>query len=113
MTATAKLQAEEKRRRMFLATGFRCVRCGAPAAYLAHRIPKRQYLLAKFGPAVIHHEFNLCPVCTRPECNDSFDIQNNPMLQENLIAAIEGWNGREPSLDAIRQIIEWFKEQKE
>lgn len=112
MTATAKLAAEEKRRRMFLATGFQCVRCGKPAAYLAHRIPKRKSYLRKYGSAVINHEFNLTPVCRDPACNDYWDIQNRPVLQEQLITAIEGWGGREPSLDAIRQIIEWFREQK-
>lgn len=112
MRGAAALEAMEKRTRIMEATRGECARCGAPALYLAHRIPKRKEFLQKYGPTIVHHEFNLCPCCTRPECNDYWDIQNHPVLQEHLVMAIEAFGGREPSIGAIRQIIEWFREQR-
>lgn len=43
---------------------------------LAHRIPQRKHLLAKYGEAIIHHPMNMASTCSL-ECNASVSIAND------------------------------------
>lgn len=85
-------EAMDLRLRICQRQGFECV-CGAMVypmqCQLAHRIPQRKNMMARYGAAVIHHEKNLVAVCSL-RCNDSVSISNHPLLIEELVAEIQG-----------------------
>jgi len=83
-----QLIAEEQKRQIITDYGFACVQCGAPAIFLAHRIAKTKANIRKYGQDVIHHRYNLLPVCSNNGCNDACNIGNNPMASEKLAAKI-------------------------
>lgn len=70
---------------------WKCSACGAPLAVqeaeLAHRIPQRKYLLAKYGPEVIHHRLNMA-LTHHGACNDAVSIGGQPLACEKLAAEI-------------------------
>ena len=83
-----QLIAEEQKRQIIADHQYACVNCGAPAIFLAHRIAKTKANIRKYGQDVIHHRYNLVPVCSDQGCNDAFNIGNNPVEAEKLVARI-------------------------
>ena len=51
---------------------------------LAHRIPQRKHLLAKYGEAIIHHPMNMASTCSL-ECNASVSIANDLGCDSELL----------------------------
>ena len=69
-----------------------CASCGEPLvvqeAELAHRIPQRKFLLAKYGPKIIHHRLNVV-LTHHGKCNDAVSLGNNPVEWERLAGEIQ------------------------
>lgn len=78
---------EDIRRFVYVRDFWKCQRCGNPANQIAHRIAQTRTWMNKYGEAVIHHPLNLVAVCSLA-CNDSFNIGNNPVEREKLVARI-------------------------
>jgi 5-methylcytosine-specific restriction endonuclease McrA len=81
----------EMRMEKFHEQGGLCGSCGKPInvtdSELAHRIPKRRWTLAKWGPMILHHRKNL--VLTHPgACNDAASIGNHPVEMDRLAREI-------------------------
>lgn len=81
----------QKRRVWFLQRG-RCYVCGKNLREpwdMAHRIPKHDKYLKKYGGEVIHHRFNIRGTC-RGACNDAvlLDPATHPVEAGELIAEI-------------------------
>lgn len=55
---------------------------------LAHRIPQRRHLVAKYGVGVIHHTDNL-RWTHRGNCNDAVSIGGKPVACEELAKEIQ------------------------
>ena len=78
MNARQKADAEEQRLELFRAVNWTCVVCGGPlakhgTAQLAHRVPRRESMLMKWGPEVINSPLNMVPVdCLK--CNDAVSL---------------------------------------
>jgi len=53
---------------------------------LAHKIPKSKWCLAKWGPEILHHRFNVDLV--HHKCNDAVSISNHPVEMEALAEKI-------------------------
>lgn len=83
-----QLIAEEQKRQIIADHGFACIKCGAPAIFLAHRIAKTKANLRKYGQEVIHHRYNLLPVCSNSGCNSAQNLGNRPMEADKLAAQI-------------------------
>ena len=68
----------------------RCPVCDKPVSandgQLSHRIPQAKWAIAKWGPAIIHHKFNMA--LTHPQCNDAVSISNHPLRMEQLAKII-------------------------
>ena len=64
-----------------------CCRCGKKANQTAHRIARTKQAVLKLSLEVIDHNINLVPVCCL-ECNDSFNIGNDPGKVKKLVELI-------------------------
>ena len=67
MNARQKADAEEQRLELFRAVNWTCPVCGEPlakqgTAQLAHRVPRRESMLMKWGSGVINSPLNMVPV---------------------------------------------------
>lgn len=66
--------------RLIVATraGFMCETCGKAvgigAGQLAHVIPQRKHLIAKYGEGVIHHPDNMRWTCPTDLCNNAVSL---------------------------------------
>lgn len=60
-----------------------CQSCGKPASQISHRIAKTKVNYKKYGKDIIDHNINLVSACCL-ECNDSFNIGNNPWKSNKL-----------------------------
>ena len=49
---------------------------------LAHQIPQRKHMIAKYSAGVIHHNMNFKWTCS--ECNSAVSIGGNPVACEEL-----------------------------
>jgi hypothetical protein len=91
MTERQKLEANEKRDAIFCRCGWVCEVCGRPlregVPQLAHRISKSKMNISMYGQDVIHHEFNLAPVCSLL-CNSSVLLDRKLEQKENLLDRI-------------------------
>jgi hypothetical protein len=66
--------------------GWTC-KCGKwPIETTAHRIAQTKANLKKYGPGIIHHPFNIVAACD--QCNDSYNIGNNPGKCAKLVTLI-------------------------
>lgn len=97
-----KFYANEKRIEMFEAVGYRCEHCGRvfqeSSLQLAHRICKskaaKKYIMNVYEvdkkqlDSIINHKYNLAVSCA--DCNDSFNIFNNPVKTDKLLDKIMG-----------------------
>lgn len=101
MNAREKMAAEEQRLELFRAARWTCVVCQEPlnrqgVAQLAHRVPKKDSLIQRWGREVIHHPLNLVPVCGL-ECNSKVNMGTISEASKALLARIVRINtGREP-----------------
>ena len=72
--------------------GWRCEVCGKAVpmerGQLAHRIPQRKHLVAKYGEGIIHHHFNMAWTCPTDKCNNAVSIAGNPTEVQHLVEAI-------------------------
>lgn len=89
MNELEKFEAEGKKIAILSAYNYVCVRCGRRAFSLAYRIPQSQMNLKKYGSDIIHHPFNMLPVCNSSKCNDAVSISNHPMLIERVAKEIQ------------------------
>jgi hypothetical protein len=91
MNTREKFEANESRDEQFEAVQWICQVCGNPlrsgVPQLAHRIPKRESYLKRYGKEVIHHWINLVPVCSLV-CNKVVDIGGKPKQVEELASII-------------------------
>lgn len=94
MTAREKLEAEEKKKRIYYMKGGTCEVCGKVIPYaeaqLAHRIAKTRPNIKKYGKNVINHPLNLALTCSDRfgRCNDACNIGNNPVKVAKLLGEI-------------------------
>lgn len=85
MTERESFHISEMKEKLFEECQYRCRVCGKPVTQLAHRIPQKY---AKYlGKDVIHHPFNLVPVCDLT-CNSAVNINNNPLGIKALVDKI-------------------------
>lgn len=121
MNSRQKLDAEDKRLELFRAVNWTCVACGEPlakhsTAQLAHRVPKRESMLMKWGSEVINSPLNMVPVCSLP-CNDAVSLGTVGLPAKALLERIVRINtGREPMPDmreVYRKLSEEFRERRE
>lgn len=92
MTAREKVAAEELRDELFRIVSWTCPVCGAPLAkhgtpQLAHRIPRRQSMLMRWGAEVINSPLNMVPVCSLP-CNDAVSLGTVSVPSKALLERI-------------------------
>ena len=93
MTGREKLDAEERKQRMYSAQGCKCAICGKQLRYseaqAAHRIPKTKVYLEKYGKKIIHHSWNMMITCAA--CNSAvlIDPKTHPLEAAELIAQIQ------------------------
>ena len=98
MTGREKLEAEDKKKRIYFQRGGRCKICGNPVpmseAQLAHGIANTKPNIKKYGKEVIHHEKNLSLTCGNKfgRCNDACNIGNNPGKVLDLLEDISRGN---------------------
>jgi hypothetical protein len=59
--------------------GSKCLVCGKPANQLAHILPQRKDLLARYGYRIIHSRYNRLPACS---------LKCNAALQERVVSDI-------------------------
>jgi hypothetical protein len=92
MTEREKAACEDTRRLVFARDGYRCICGGSIYQYgtpqLAHRIPQYDYLVKKYGKAIIHHPVNLRAVCSL-KCNKKVDIGRYPGRIAEVLAEIK------------------------
>lgn len=95
MTAREKLEAEEKKIRIYFQAGGRCKICGNPVsmseAQLAHKIAKSRQNIKHYGKEVIFHPKNMILTCGDKfgRCNDSVNIGFNTGKIAELLKEIE------------------------
>jgi hypothetical protein len=65
-----------------------CQRCKKPARMQAHRIANTKVNRKVYGSKIIDDNKNLVSVCCL-ECNDSYNIGNNPEKCKKLVKLIE------------------------
>jgi hypothetical protein len=91
MTDRQKLDIAEKRLAIFEKAGWTCEVCDKPLQsgqpQLAHRISQSVVNRRKYGDEVIHHAFNLAPVCSL-KCNSAVLIDHKTEAREALIDQI-------------------------
>ena len=92
MTGSEKLDAIEKRERIFQRDGWKCVHCGQSiyihgTPMVCHRIANTKANLKKYGAEIIHHSLNMFSGCSIGICNDSAMV-HGPMETEQLIDQI-------------------------
>jgi hypothetical protein len=91
MTDRQKLDIAEKRLAIFEKSNWMCEICGkslqSGQPQLAHRISQSKMNLRKYGEEVIHHAFNLAPVCSL-KCNSAVLIDHKTEAREALIDRI-------------------------
>lgn len=85
MTERQRFYANEQKRRLLALSGYTCERCGGPGWQLAHRIPNTVANIRKYGPEVIHHEFNLAVTCD--QCNQLVIVHGTE--EDRLVQAIQ------------------------
>lgn len=97
MKECKSFEISETKRRIFDHYGWNCQypECISPSIHLAHKIAKTKKNIKKYGKGIIYHDFNLIPVCGISEHNDHFNIGNNPVKCDRLIARIRKEAGRE------------------
>jgi len=93
MTEYQKFEANEKREELFEKCGYVCQVCGKSIHHygvpqLAHRISQGKTNLKKYGAEIIHHGYNLVPVCSL-DCNDACNIGFDPIAVQELIERIK------------------------
>jgi hypothetical protein len=94
MTAREKIEAEEKKQKIYVQRSGVCEVCGKlikhSEAQLAHRIAKSKPNLRKYGEDVLSHPKNLALTCSDKfgRCNDSCNIGNNPGKVQELLSEI-------------------------
>jgi hypothetical protein len=91
MTERESFDLDIVRQRIFANALYRCEVCGGPlmrygTPQLAHRVPKSKANLRKYGPARVHHERNLAPVCSL-KCNSAVIVHGT--AEAALMASIE------------------------
>jgi hypothetical protein len=79
MTDKQRLQYDIR----YILDNWQCQNCGKPAMQIAHRIANTKTNRKVFGNK-IDNNVNLVSVCSL-ECNDSYNIGNNPGKCEKLI----------------------------
>ncbi len=95
MTAKEKLEAQEKKIQIYNSRNCTCEVCNKNISFseaqLAHRISKSKPNIKKYGKKVIHHNLNLALTCSDKfgRCNDSVNINNNPIAIGELIKDIK------------------------
>ena len=92
MTARQKADAEERRLELFRSVNWTCPVCREPlarhgTAQLAHRVPRRESMLMKWGPEVVNDPLNMVPVCSLP-CNDAVSLGTVSVPSKALLERI-------------------------
>ena len=103
MKEREKFEVADQKQKILGRDGYQCQHCGEPARFLAHRIAQTKANIAKYTEFIVHHPKNLVAVCERPDCNDKFNVGNNPITADNLV--------RDIIYDSIDKAedIEWLK----
>ena len=92
LTATQKLEANERKQDIIRKRGYKCEVCGSPVNYytaqLAHRIPKGYIKL--YGAEIINHPLNMIVTCCL-KCNSSVLLSPavHPVESDKLIETIK------------------------
>ena len=94
MTNKEKREAEERKQEMYVKAKGKCEVCGQAVPYgvcqLAHRIPKHQRNLKKYGKEIIHNPLNMAIVCSLA-CNAKvMKGSGRPLEAEELAEKIRG-----------------------
>ena len=84
---------------------YMCQRCCNPASQISHRIAKTKVNYKKYGKDIIDHNINLVSACCL-ECNDSFNIGNNPGKCNLLIEFITRNYNEIISSEKINKLLE-------
>ena len=96
MTGRERLEAEEKRTRIYYRSSGRCEICEQPmpitTMQLAHRIGQTKANLKKYGKEIIHHELNMKAVCGL-RCNARADISFRTEEVKALVEEIRNAEG--------------------
>ena len=96
MTGKERLEAEEKRTRIYYRSGGRCEICEQPmpitTMQLGHRIGQTKPNLKKYGKEIIHHELNMKATCSL-KCNSKADISFRPEEVRSLVEEIRSAEG--------------------
>ena len=88
MTERESLGAWERSREL-IARWPVCPVCGkAPSTQIAHRIGQGKRNVKRYGKAVVHHEYNLVPVCGLL-CNSRVAIDFDVIARSHLVLAID------------------------
>jgi hypothetical protein len=88
MNERESFAAADKKRKLIAAFPV-CPVCGKnPSSQLAHRIGQTKANIAKHGKVVVHHRYNLVPVCGL-ECNGKVAIDYRPNDKWLLLVAID------------------------
>jgi len=91
MTEREKLEAWEKKKRIYYRENGRCEVCGKliplEQSQLGHRIGQTKQNLKKYGKKIIHHEKNMALTCSL-RCNAKVDISHNPVKVAKLLSEI-------------------------
>jgi hypothetical protein len=103
VTEREKLEAYEKKKRIYQERGYSCEVCdkliSLAESQLAHRIAKSKPNLKKYGPEIIHHPKNLVLTCSDNfgRCNDSVNIGQNPEEIKKLLKEIKNEDNNTPA----------------
>ena len=91
MTNLEKIEAEEAKQQRIQDNNYCCEVCkerfGASELQLAHKIPKHDRYIKKWGAKIIHHRLNIVLTCSK--CNASVMINPNDNYGKALIEEIE------------------------
>ena len=93
LTGRQRLEAEEKKQRLYIERSGVCAVCGKLVKYsecqLAHKIGQTKANLKKYGKEVLHNEKNLELVCGLA-CNSAVDISFRPNEVLKVLVEIQG-----------------------
>ena len=104
MTERESLEAWERCREL-IARWPVCPVCGkAPSTQIAHRIGQGKLNVKRYGKAVIHHEYNLVPVCGL-RCNSAVAMTAGTISTAVLLAEIRlALDGSMHVVDRLRHL---------
>ena len=87
VTERESFEASETKQKMLSSYPECCVCHDSPSTQVAHRISQGKRSRHTYGTSILHHKWNLVPVCGL-KCNSAVVIDNKPRHKDILVAAI-------------------------